>query len=49
MVEELWVLPLIHHHSQHRGKIMAITKEVVEDKIEIVSEFKHIQVEQLQL
>ena len=44
MVEELWVLPLIHHHSQHRGKIMAITKEVVEDKIEIVSEFKHIQV-----
>ena len=44
MVEELWVLPLIHHHSQHRGKIMAITKVVVEVNIEIVSEFIHIQV-----
>ena len=42
MVEESWVLPLIQEHS--RGRIMAITKEVVEDKIEIVSDYKHIQV-----
>ena len=41
MVDLCMQIVLLQHHKE---KKMAITKEIIQDKIEVVGDFKHIQV-----
>ena len=42
MVDQFMAMQLLEQHKQE--KKMAITKELIQDKIEVVGDFKHIQV-----